>query len=172
MTKRQYIISSFIISLAGTLFAGYLAGVKMFSGSCAFNEPCPYFLGQPACLFGFVMFLAMFLSSAWSLRQADRIPTAARINTAVALLGMFFAGYYSFGELSIMVYAPDEAPAYGMGLPTCVYGLVFYVIMFALSLRAVLKGNDRPTGPEAGPPAASDTGQPDDEKPAGESGQG
>ena len=54
----------FSLGLAGILFSGYLSAIKFFSATCAFNEPCPYFLGYPACYFGFGMFLIIF-ASAW-----------------------------------------------------------------------------------------------------------
>ena len=49
------------LSIAGLLFSGYLSSYRFFSDTCAFNEPCPYFLGYPACYYGFAMFLIMTL---------------------------------------------------------------------------------------------------------------
>ena len=49
----------FILGLSGLVFAGYLSAIKLFNEKCAFNEACPYFLGYPACYYGFVMYLAI-----------------------------------------------------------------------------------------------------------------
>jgi hypothetical protein len=49
----------------------------------------------------------------------------------VSVLGTFFAGYSVALEVPAMF--GSLAPSYGMGLPTCAYGLVFYVAILVLS---------------------------------------
>jgi hypothetical protein len=130
---KKYLKTVLALSLGGTLFAGYLSGIKLFSGQCAFNEPCPYFLGYPACWYGFAMFLAMFLTTTAALLGKLDAVKAKKANAAIAALGILFAGRYVVEEVANWF-------RYGfswsqLGLPTCVYGLVFYIAIFAVSVR-------------------------------------
>ena len=61
--KTAYKKAALLLTLAGVLFSGYLSGVKFISDTCAFNEGCPYFLGYPACYYGFLMFSIMFIAT-------------------------------------------------------------------------------------------------------------
>ncbi|MEY4745273.1 MAG: hypothetical protein RL272_1218 [Candidatus Parcubacteria bacterium] len=134
MTMRTYLKSALILSLGGTLFAGYLSAVKLLTGTCAFNESCPYFLGYPSCWYGFGMFLAMTAVSAAGFSGKMNALKAVRANAGIAVAGTLFAGYFVAQELSRWMSVP-VAMRYGLVLPTCVYGLVFYVIILALSVR-------------------------------------
>lgn len=142
MNDRAYLKTAFILSLAGTLFAGYLSGVKLFTGTCAFNEQCPYFLGYPSCWYGFGMFLAMALVSAAALLKRLETVRATGIIVGVSFAGILFAGYFVLGEILRWLDVP-AATRYGLVLPTCVYGLVFYVIIFSLSIPRVLRNKAR-----------------------------
>jgi uncharacterized membrane protein len=114
----------FFLALAGLLFSGYLSAVKLFSGSCAFNEPCPYFLGYPACWYGFAMYLFMFITA--SLGFAGKISPAATLKASavVSFIGILFAGSFVVQELVFS---------------TCFYGLVFYIAIFITSLVGLLR---------------------------------
>lgn len=131
---KTYLKTAFALALGGTLFAGYLSAAKLFTGTCAFNEPCPYFLGYPTCWYGFAMFLTMTVASAAGLLGKLPAAKAARANAWVALAGTLFAGYYTASEVIAWLARP-AAVRYGLVLPTCAYGLVFYVIILALSVR-------------------------------------
>ncbi len=135
MTMRVYLKTVFALALGGTLFAGYLSGVKLFTGTCAFNESCPYFLGYPTCWYGLGMFLAMTVVSAVGLGGKLPPPKAAKANLWIALAGTLFAGYFVVDEITRWLMVPSDM-RYGLVLPTCVYGLVFYVIILALSVRS------------------------------------
>ena len=132
---RSYLKTTLLLAAGGTLFAGYLSGVKLFTGTCAFGESCPYFLGYPSCWYGFGMFLAMTIVSALGLAGRIPAPRAAKTNALIALAGTLFAGYFVVDEVVRWLAAP-AATRYGLVLPTCVYGLVFYVIILVLSVRA------------------------------------
>ena len=124
----------FALATGGFLFSGYMSGVKFFSGNCAFNEGCPYFLGYPACYYGFVMFTTIFVLSVllW-LRKMDAVKALTSL-AVVGVLGILFAGYYTVGELSVLF--NEGLGAYLLGLPTCAYGLIFYVAITGLALKA------------------------------------
>lgn len=134
MTSKRYFGLSIALSLGGTLFAGYLSGVKILTKTCAFGESCPYFLGYPSCWYGFAMFLA--LSVIALLGGVGKLPErrAAKGLLGVSALGTVFAGSFVVQEVAGWLSA-GRVTFYGFGLPTCVYGLVFYVALLAISAR-------------------------------------
>lgn len=134
MTPKRFFGWAAALSLGGTLFAGYLSGVKLFTSGCAFDEPCPYFLGYPACYYGFALFLTLLVLSV--LGRAGRLGErdAARAILLVSVLGSAFAGWFVIQEV-MSWFAAGGVQLYGFGLPSCVYGLVSYVAILALSLR-------------------------------------
>lgn len=121
-----------LLSIAGLAFSGYLSGVKFFSKTCAFNESCPYFLGYPACYFGFVMYVILAILAFMLVRgRAD----AHKVLNGIILVsgvGILFAGYFTVGELPTLF--RDGFSAYFFGLPTCALGLIFYIAIFVIAL--------------------------------------
>jgi hypothetical protein len=122
-----------IFTLAGLGFSGYLSAIKFFSGTCAFSESCPYFLGYPACWYGFVMYLIMFIASALAVFHKTPAALTLKINIVISALGIIFAGSFAWQELL------DSRIVGTLGLSTCVYGLIFYVAIFILSIAASQK---------------------------------
>ncbi|KKU78477.1 MAG: hypothetical protein UY04_C0036G0004 [Parcubacteria group bacterium GW2011_GWA2_47_7] len=122
--------------LAGLLFSGYLSATKLFSGTCAFNEGCPFFLGYPACYYGFVMYFAM--SAFLLLEQFGALGTKVALRSVfiVSALGILFAGYFTISELPTLV--SSGIGAYLLGLPTCAWGLIVYIIIFIVSIKKML----------------------------------
>ncbi len=132
-THRKIEWALFILGLGGLAFSGYLSGVKFFSETCAFNESCPYFLGYPACYYGFGMYLLITLYTGLHVVHRIEGKKANQIVLAVSLVGILFAGYFTFGELPVLF--EEGLSAYVLGLPTCALGLIFYTIIALLSLR-------------------------------------
>ncbi len=151
MKTDKYVRIALVLTLAGTLFSGYLSGVKLFGGTCAFNETCPIFLGYPACYYGFVMFVTMFGATLIALvrKAAGRWPL--NMNLAVSALGMVFSGSFAVSEIAAW-FKPGQFRLYGLGLSTCVYGFIFFIVIFVFTLTA-LKGEKAPA-PAAAPPVA------------------
>ncbi len=123
----------FLLATGGFLFSGYLSGVKFFTETCAFNESCPYFIGYPACYFGFAMFTVIFVLSGLHVFQKINGKTANEIVLVTALLGILFAGYYTLIEIPVLF--SEGLGAYILGLPTCALGLIFFAVIFGLSVR-------------------------------------
>lgn len=123
-----------ILSLGGLLFSGYLSAIKLFSDTCAFNEPCPYFLGYPACWYGFVLFFILFISSLLCFWRKMDLKKTSKINSLISFLGILFAGYFTLPELKSLL--TGTGGLYSLGLPTCAYGLIFYMIIFILSIKS------------------------------------
>jgi uncharacterized membrane protein len=123
----------FALGIGGLLFAGYLSGVKFFSETRAFGESCPYFLGLPACYYGFAMYLIITIFAGLHVFHKYDGEKANRIVLVTAYLGILFAGYFTLTELPLLL--SEGLSAYVLGLPTCALGLIFYIIIARLSLR-------------------------------------
>ncbi len=132
MKTFNYNKTMFFLGLAGVLFSGYLSGVKFFSSTCAFNEPCPYFLGYPACYFGFGMFLIIFASALFGWLKNISEKVISEIIVGVSGIGILFAGYFTIPEIQKLFSGAQTG--YSLFLPTCAYGLVFFIIIFIFSL--------------------------------------
>jgi len=137
---KTYLKVVLILALAGTLFAGYLTLNKLITGTCAFNESCPYFLGYPACWYGLALFLAILITSAMGLYGKLAIRKAAKVIIAVSSVGIIFAGSFVWQEISRWFTAGSTS--YGLVLPTCVYGLVFYIALLITSVLFFRKSRE------------------------------
>jgi uncharacterized membrane protein len=131
MRTRNYLWAAAAIATAGVAFSGYLSAVRYASGVCALNDPCPFFLGYPACYTGFALFASLFVATGLALvvRARGRWPMC--LNLAIATAGVLFAG-----RLTVMELVAPVHPDYAMGLPTCAYGFVFFAAMLVLSAVA------------------------------------
>ena len=126
MDTKKHSLWLFILAIAGTLFSGYMSATKLISQACPFSEPCAYFLGLPACYYGFFMFAALLVLSAVQLFKKKTLLTQILL---VSAAGILFSAYYSTSEL---VKCAGNCH-YSLGLPTCAYGLVFYIAVFVIA---------------------------------------
>jgi uncharacterized membrane protein len=133
MTTQTYIKTSLTLTLLGTLFSGYLSATKLFTKICAFNEPCPYFLGHPACFYGFGLFLIMLIVSILAFSNAIKAASAKITLLVVSALGVLFSGQWAIPELRDFVLSLNHT-YYTLGLSTCIYGFVFFLIIFIVCL--------------------------------------
>lgn len=133
---KGYVKTIFIFSLIGLLFSGYLSFTKLFFGSCPLKEGCPLFLSYPACYFGFIFFLILFILSILLLKTQSK----NRIKTVfyVSLLAIIFALYSTIKEY-LLPSCLNGVCDYSLLLPTCVYGLIMYIVIFIMSLLALKK---------------------------------
>lgn len=128
---QKYII--YTLTLLGTLFSGFLSAVKFFTDTCALGEACPLFLGKPACYFGFGLFLILFiLSNILVFRKTDQEKTSLAI-LIVSIIGTLFSGRFVVNEFIQWSKTGFEWSA--LGLPTCAYGLIFYLLVLVFVLR-------------------------------------
>ncbi len=118
----------FILTLAGLFFSGYLSAAKVLTGTCAFGETCPLFLGYPACWYGFGMYFIMFAAVVFALLKRIRMVSMLKINAVISFLGIAFAGNFAVQELI------QSKITGALGLSTCVYGLIFYISIFVVSV--------------------------------------
>lgn len=122
--QKKSIISLFSLATAGLLFSGYLSAIKLFSGTCAFNESCPYFLGFPACWYGFTMYAVMFIVTGTALIRRTDIKKIILTDIFVSFLGILFAGRF------VVIEFIQSRITGTLGFSTCVYGLIFYIAIF------------------------------------------
>ncbi|HEU0085550.1 MAG TPA: hypothetical protein VFQ59_01155 [Candidatus Paceibacterota bacterium] len=132
MIKNKFKLM-YVFIIAGLLFSGYLGAVKLFTNTCAFNESCPYFWGYPACWYGFGMYFLMFVIVSLALLGQMSEKLAVKITLVVSFFGILFAGSFSFRELL------DSQITGPLGLSTCAYGLIFYLLIFIWTLLLLKK---------------------------------
>jgi uncharacterized membrane protein len=72
MKKELSLKIIFIISIAGILFSGYLSYTELFAGFCGASKlgmgECTNIAQIPACVYGFVMYLSVFVISLLGLK--------------------------------------------------------------------------------------------------------
>jgi uncharacterized membrane protein len=129
---KNFKIFFLVASIAGVLFSGYMSGVKFFSTTCAFGETCPLFWGMPACYFGFAMFSLLFILSIILWFEKWNIMSLSEVLFGVSLAGVVFAGYFSIGEIPLLL--QNGPGAYFFGLPTCIMGCLFFVAIFIAAI--------------------------------------
>jgi uncharacterized membrane protein len=133
MTNKRYARAALVVSAAGTAFSGYLSAKRMTSGICAFDESCPFFLGHPACYYGFALFAALlFVAVVANVTRTQRAWPAA-VSSVLAIAGVAFASTMTTLELQRGVRHP-------LLLPTCAWGAVFFAAALGLAIAALVKG--------------------------------
>ena len=70
--KEKTALKSIVgISIAGLLFSGYLSFSEIIMGVCPLGG-CGNLLGLPVCVYGFVMYLAIFIVSILGLMKSKK----------------------------------------------------------------------------------------------------
>jgi len=70
MRKQTALTIILILSIAGMLFSGYLSYSELFAKVCALGS-CTSVSGIPACVYGFFMYLIVFVISILGMRARD-----------------------------------------------------------------------------------------------------
>lgn len=131
MLLDYFIPIAFWGSLGGTLFAVYMTGHRLFLKVCPFNEECPIFLGHPACYYGLAMFLVMLGAATGLMYDMVAMSTAVYVLGGTSALGILFAGQYVVADVSAWLV---HGRKYGLVLPACAWGMIFYAIVLAISV--------------------------------------
>lgn len=131
MTHQRFNLIALLLSAAGVAFAGYLSAYKFFLGTCAFGETCPIFFGYPACYFGLAIFAAMFIPNLVAFIVRSIKPWRVQLNLWLSIIGTIYAAYMLYVEVSTW-----GLKLYGMGLPTCAYGTIFFLAILVFTLIA------------------------------------
>jgi|WetSurMetagenome_2_1015567.scaffolds.fasta_scaffold330062_2 hypothetical protein len=124
---------SIVLTLAGTIFTAYLIAVKIISRNCAFNEPCPEILGITACYLSFATFIVMFIIASIGSFTNKYHKQLSLANMIISGLGIIFSSHFTIMEIE--QFFKHESIAYTLLIPTCIYGLIFYVTIFIISIN-------------------------------------
>ncbi len=68
MEKQTALKTILVISIAGLLFSGYLSFGELFQKTCS-TGGCSELGGVPTCVYGFVMYLIVFVVSLLGLKK-------------------------------------------------------------------------------------------------------
>lgn len=129
---KNFKIFFMIMTVAGVLFSGYMSGFKLISKTCAFGETCPLFLGMPACYIGFILFLSLFIVSLLFIMDKKPAGVLSKKFLIISFLGVVYSLNFAIPELPRLF--QEGFSAYFFGLPTCVLGSLFFVIIFIGSI--------------------------------------
>ncbi len=121
-----------ILSLLGLLFSGYLSFFRLATGECALSEPCPIFMGYPACWYGFGLFALLFAAALAAKFSPALAPAARRATIFVSAIGVVFAGQYVVPDTRAWI---EGGARYDLVLPSCAYGLIFFALILWGALR-------------------------------------
>jgi uncharacterized membrane protein len=131
-TEKNKIITIILLALAGVLFAGYLTYTKLYSGTCALNEGCSYFMGLPTCLFGLIFYLSIFIISMIALYKKRHFRKTIGI---ISFGGILFSGYFSMYEIFFAPLNMFNGASYTLGFPSCFYGFLMFIIVFVVAMK-------------------------------------
>ena len=136
---RRTKVATLLFSLAGLLLSGYLTYSNYFGHSCHQN-PLSWMVscggpkrvlifGQPTCVYGFFMFLAVAIVALVGIRKVSSVGITKAL-LVLGLLGTAFSGSLAIYELWFL-------KIQFTGLPACVYGFVLYVGILMSSMIAL-----------------------------------
>jgi len=141
MERIKYLRIMFVLAVMGFLFAGYLSASRLIAKSCPLHE-CAIFLGLPTCVYGFSLFtLLLIFSAIGSFCKKARPICMTRANLVVSLIGILFAGYFTIKEIFFSGCTLWDCK-YALGLPSCSYGLVFFIAIFVLSTMSLSRKDE------------------------------
>ncbi len=72
MQKNTTLVTILIISIVGLLFSGYLSFSELALSTCPLGG-CKFVLGLPSCIYGFVMYLVIFVVSLIGLKKKQEL---------------------------------------------------------------------------------------------------
>lgn len=67
MKSRASLKVILIISIIGIIFSGYLSYSELFNHTCLLGGSCTSVASIPACVYGFIMYLIVFVISLFGL---------------------------------------------------------------------------------------------------------
>jgi len=111
-----------LIILIGIGFSGFLTAGDLY-GSCPLEGGCTAFFGYPACMYGLLMYLLLFIFFVltWGNKIAEKI--GQKVIAIISVIGMIFAASLTYQEY-----------LFGEPLSVCAAGFVMYLLIFLLTL--------------------------------------
>jgi len=153
---RRFKLAVLLFALAGTIFSGYLTYYNYWGGgcenaliTCGTGPNAVLIFGQPSCVYGFFMFLAVAVIVSLGWMKQNIHPFASTIFW-LSIAGTLFAGGLTVYELVWL-----KTGVYG--IPACAYGLLFYLGIFVSAYLWRTRLAAAPVMPTATPPATPPT---------------
>lgn len=154
---RRAKIITIVFALLGVSLSGYLTYWNYFGKVC-YQNPLSSIVscggpqrvlifGQPTCVYGFAMFLAVAIVAIAGLRATPKKGIAKAL-VALGVAGTLFSGGLTIYELWIL-------KIQFTGLPACVYGLIFYLGILVTSIVAYRNLKKQPPPPPVAPAAST-----------------
>ena len=147
MKLRTLHLTIALLSGFGLLLSGYLTYQNLWGAGCSegflsgivsCGGPKKVLIfGQPTCVYGFAMYLIVFITNLLA-TSAQKLRPYFLTLTTIAIAGTLFSGGLTFYELFVLKLKFTT-------LPACVYGLVLYVGILAAAW-AGLKQTKSPVG--------------------------
>lgn len=142
--KLTIVVAAF--AFLGILLSGYLSYWNLIGPSCH-QGPLSWLVscggpgkvlifGLPTCIYGFAMFLAVFVLAVLALASKPR-PGLMRALIIFGAVGTLFASF-------LVVYEVLFLKLSFTGLPACVYGLVFYLGILVTSVVSFRSASQAP----------------------------
>lgn len=143
MRHKTSAILVLLVSLGGMAFSGYLSYFNLWGPGC--SQPLiscggaktVEIFGLPTCVYGFFMFLMEALLATIALTKQDK-KKLLKWMFGLGLFGVLFAGV-------LAVYEIVWLDAFTYGIPACLYGFIFYFLIFLFALFGLrYQGNEAP----------------------------
>ncbi len=140
MKRLKVIKAVVLLGLGGTMFAGYLAFSKMILGTCALGEACVNILGLPSCVYGFCLFAAILAVSGYAVIAKVSETWVEKTLQVLGIVGVIFSAYVSILDIGPWL---SSGASYSLVLPSCVYGLAFFIAVLVLASWLVGESSHR-----------------------------
>ena len=132
MEKKSFVLTTLIFSIIGLLFSGTLSYFSMVLGKCLLKDPCPVFFHLPSCFYGFIIFLTILILSLVSLIKEKKRDNLMEWTFYISIIAVLYAIFSASYEIFYL--CADGSCKYSLILPTCVYGLIMYLVIFISAL--------------------------------------
>ncbi len=148
---NTYMKMTLLVSWGGLLFTGIICGSRLFVGEWLLQEPTPFFLWFPSWWFCFVLFTALFLSTALLYGKGPRAEAITlTANTIIAFLGSLLTGRFVV-EVILAQLGSDLPPKdYVIMFPWSLYVFTLFLAVFMFSICTLIFGTEeariRPSG--------------------------
>ncbi len=128
---KRNILSILTFAILGSLFAGYLSFQKLTTKTCVLTEGCGYLFGIPSCVYGFVLFfLILIFALVTMFSEETNMKKTIKI---ISLIGILYSFGFSIYDLFLAPINILNGAKFTLFLPSCIYGLIFYLIIFIFS---------------------------------------
>lgn len=142
MKHKTASIVVLLVAIGGMIFSGYLTYNNLWGSGCTNTliscggAKTVEIFGLPTCVYGFFMFTIEAVLALVALAKADKKKLLQWI-FGIGIFGTLFAGV-------VAVYEIIALDAFTYGFPACIWGFVFYVLIFLFAMFGLRHKDDQP----------------------------